>query len=592
MKSARPASSATVRTYTTSRDAISSIDDQLRICREQAARDGWQVVGVYKDAAISGSSVTLRPGIQQLIQDARHQRFDVILAEALDRVSRDQADIATLFKHLQFDGVALVTLAEGEISELHVGLKGTMNALFLKDLAKKTHRGMRGRVEKGKAGGGLCYGYDVAKRFDSEGEPVHGERTINPAQADIVRRVFREYANGISPLMIARRLNDEGIAGPEGKLWFHGTLRGHAKRGTGFLNNELYVGRLVWNRQRYVKDPRTGKRVSRINPVEEWVITDVPALRIIDDALWEAAKARQASIAIQYEGQIAATRQAIGMRSTVRPKSLLSGLLKCGVCGGAFTLRSKGRFACSAHRDTRACDNTHTIAREALEERVIGGLKDRLMTPEMVEEAIREFAAETNRLNHQRRSARGAAESELAKVTRSKTDIVDAIAAGRYSEALMDRLLDLEAREKVLKIAMADAPVDQPDIHPNIAAIYAQKVERLAEALNRPDDRDEAANAIRGLIEHVTLTPGAKRGEMDVTLHGEFGAIVNWLSGQGNTGGADGRRGRNSRVSFKMVAGAAPIHNTTYQYNFEFLIFFYTPLIRTPISTPYYLGIR
>jgi site-specific DNA recombinase len=87
-----------------------------------------------------------------------------------------------LFKHLRFAGVQIVTLAEGEISELHVGLKGTMNALFLKDLAAKTHRGLRGRVEKGKAGGGLCYGYKVVKRTDSEGEPVRGERKINEAR--------------------------------------------------------------------------------------------------------------------------------------------------------------------------------------------------------------------------------------------------------------------------------------------------------------------------------------------------------------------------------------------------------------------------
>ncbi len=70
-----------------------------------------------------------------------------MLAEALDRISRDQADVATLYKQLKFAGVTIVTLAEGEISELHVGLKGTMNALFLKGLAMKTHRGLRGRVE-------------------------------------------------------------------------------------------------------------------------------------------------------------------------------------------------------------------------------------------------------------------------------------------------------------------------------------------------------------------------------------------------------------------------------------------------------------
>ncbi|EQB07429.1 recombinase family protein, partial [Novosphingobium lindaniclasticum] len=135
--------------YSTDRQNPSSIEDQLRICREQATREGWRVIASYKDAAISGSSVTLRPGIQQLLEDARTGKFDLLLAEALDRISRDQADIATLYKHLQFAGITIVTLAEGEISELHVGLKGTMNALFLKDLAKKTHRGLRGRVEKG-----------------------------------------------------------------------------------------------------------------------------------------------------------------------------------------------------------------------------------------------------------------------------------------------------------------------------------------------------------------------------------------------------------------------------------------------------------
>jgi hypothetical protein len=57
--------------------------------------------------------------------------------------------VATLFKQLRFAGVPIVTLAEGEITELHVGLKGTMNALLLKDLAAKTHHGLRGRVCRG-----------------------------------------------------------------------------------------------------------------------------------------------------------------------------------------------------------------------------------------------------------------------------------------------------------------------------------------------------------------------------------------------------------------------------------------------------------
>ena len=143
-------------------------------------------------------------------------QVDIILAEALDRLSRDQEDIAGLYKRVQFADVKIITLSEGEISNLHIGLKGTMNAIFLKDLADKTRRGLRGRVENGKSGGGITFGYDVVKRIDANGEYARGERVINEAQAGIVRRIFAEYLSGVSPRNIAARLNAEGIACPSG----------------------------------------------------------------------------------------------------------------------------------------------------------------------------------------------------------------------------------------------------------------------------------------------------------------------------------------------------------------------------------------
>jgi site-specific DNA recombinase len=124
---------------------------------------------------------------------------------------------------------------------------------------------LRGQVEKGKAGGGRCYGCDVVKRIDSEGEPVRGERKIDEAEAATVRRIFREFAVRKSPRAIATDLNRDGIPGPFGHTWGDTTIRGHACRGNGIVNNELYAGVLVWNRQRFIKDPNTGKRVSRPN---------------------------------------------------------------------------------------------------------------------------------------------------------------------------------------------------------------------------------------------------------------------------------------------------------------------------------------
>ncbi len=97
---------------------------------------------------------------------------------------------------MRFAGVSTVTLSEGEVSELHIGLKGTMGALYLRDLADKTRRGLRGRIEDGKSGVGLCYGYDVVRRIDDAGEASRGERTINETEANVVRRIFIEYLEG------------------------------------------------------------------------------------------------------------------------------------------------------------------------------------------------------------------------------------------------------------------------------------------------------------------------------------------------------------------------------------------------------------
>jgi DNA invertase Pin-like site-specific DNA recombinase len=127
---------------------------------------------------------------------------------------------------MKFAGVRIVTLSEGEISELHIGLKGTMGALYLKGLADKTRRGLRGRVEAGKSGGGLCYGYDVVRRVSDDGQPIRGDRVINPTGAEVVRRIFREYAQGASSRAIAWGLNKDGVPGPFGHAWGPSTIHG------------------------------------------------------------------------------------------------------------------------------------------------------------------------------------------------------------------------------------------------------------------------------------------------------------------------------------------------------------------------------
>jgi len=227
--------------YSSELQRSASIEDQVRLCRARIDREGWSYLHAYTDRAVSGASA-LRAAYQQLLEDARRGQFDIVVAEALDRLSRDQEDIAGLFKRLNFAGVRLVTLAEGEISELHVGLKGTMNALFLKDLADKTRRGLEGRVRQGRSGGGLSYGYVVVRECDANGDPVYGGRKINQAEAEIVHRIFAEFAAGKSPRRIAVALNREQIAGPRRGEWDASTINGNAARGPVFSTTSFTSG--------------------------------------------------------------------------------------------------------------------------------------------------------------------------------------------------------------------------------------------------------------------------------------------------------------------------------------------------------------
>ena len=176
--------------YSSDLQREASIEDQVRECQRFAQQMNLRVVAVFSDAAVSGS-IEARSGLQALLSLGQSGAVDVVVAEALDRVSRDQEHIARIFKRLTFFQVKLTTIAEGDISELHVGLKGTMNALFLKDLAEKIRRGQKGRALSKRSPGGLPYGYDVVRQFGPDGRPDRGLRKVNEHQAAVVKKNLR-----------------------------------------------------------------------------------------------------------------------------------------------------------------------------------------------------------------------------------------------------------------------------------------------------------------------------------------------------------------------------------------------------------------
>ena len=504
--------------YSSELQREASIEDQVRTCKARIEQEGWTLAATYTDHAVSGST-RLRPGYQKLIEDARNGVFAIVVAEALDRLSRDQEDVAGLYKHLTFAGVKLLTLAEGEISELHVGLKGTMNALFLKDLAQKVRRGLEGRVRQGHSAGGLGYGYEVILDVGHRGEVIRGRLSINENKAAVVRRIFEEYASGRSPRAIATALNTESVPGPKGTPWNPSTIYGNWRRGTGILNNELYVGRRVWNRQRFIKDPRSGKRVPRYNQQQDWVVQEVPELRLVPDELWARAKKRQldARKTVTQIGNVRAERAR-------RPAYLLSGLLKCGVCGGGFSKRSETQYACSKAHDRGTCTNLLRIRRDVLEASVLAGLRTHLMQPDLVREFIAEYHRELERLNAGLDHERARQKSQLAQIDREIRAIIETIKSGVRSKSIEEELIALEARKEELSCGLKEAQPRLVRLDPRLADEYRRKVANLREELNREDVRTEAAEILRSLIHEIRLTPEV--GELQVELVGDLAGIL------------------------------------------------------------------
>ena len=526
--------------YSTDLQSSASIEDQIRSCRERIAALGGTVIEEYSDAAISGSSMTGRHGLRALLEDARLGHFDTVASEALDRLSRDQEDIAGIYKRLTHAEIAIITLAEGAVSELHIGLKGTMNALFLKDLAQKTRRGLRGRVEKGLSGGGNSYGYKVVNRLMADGSAATGEREVDPAEAEVVARIFSEYVSGKSARKIAAGLNRDGVPSPRGGQWNASTIHGSRQRRNGILNNELYIGRLLWNRQRFVKHPDTGKRISRLNPPEDWITAEVPALRIIDNQTWRNARALKS----RYASQAGNKRQT--------KKRLLTGLIKCGCCGGSMTIARKDRYYCAARREKGTCNASHGISAAEVERRVLDGLRDILFGNDaLVEEFTATLKAELARLKKDRNSGQHNFDKELAEVERGITRLISFITSGDGApESVRSELAKLEDRKANILAQKAQLAVPTVvEFHPNYADLYRRKINELGQLLSDEGNREEAMEAIRNLIDRIEVRAGTKRGVCEVTLVGALASILA-LGTNRNTRNSDASGG-----TFLMVAG-------------------------------------
>ncbi|WP_338828344.1 recombinase family protein [Bradyrhizobium sp. 27S5] len=352
-----------------------------------------------------------------------------------------------------------------------------------------------------------------------------GELAIDSAEAEIVRQIFADYLDAKSPRDIAAALNKKGLPGPRGGVWNASTIAGSRKRLNGILQNELYAGRIIWNRQSFIKDPETGKRISRENPRDQWMTAEAEQLRIIDAETWDRVRARRE----QRGGPIA--------RHATRPKYLLSGLIKRGCCGAGYVGGGRDKrgtlLICTRVKETGLCDNRRSVARDAVERLVLKCIEEQLAAPELIAEYVREYHRVARELHSSSAHRRRDPEKRLGNVNGSIAKAVDALLGETPSRALRDRLAALEAERDEIEGAIADVAPAMVEFHPNAANAYRDKVRDLKKALADADDDSRAAahEAIREIVEKVVVHPKGPYKPVEIEIHGQLAALLSMSEG-------------------------------------------------------------
>ena len=488
--------------FSTDRQSETSIADQERVCRVRAVALALDVVAVHVDQAVSGATpVERRKGGAEMLAAAQRRTFDVLIVESLDRLSRDSVDQTQTVRLLEHAGVRVIA-ADGRYDsqtaarKMMLGMQGIVSEAYVDAIRDKTHRGLAGQLERGFHAGGVPFGYRSVPSSERkrDGAPAGYMLEIDEDKATVLREIFARYAGGDSCQKIAADLNRRGVRGPRGGTWSVSGIYGSPAQCTGVLNNELYIGRQVWNRSHWVKHPITGVRERQERPESQWIVHARPQLRIVDDAAWRSVRERMGA------------KRGVGGRAGRGgfPTTLFGGLLRCGHCGGAVVKTDAKVYSCAARKDRGASVCTGVAIRTEIVDRVlVEHLRALLQDPNVIARLEREAVERQADASREAGSAIAAQRRRMADLKAEIVRVTDAIAAIGFSPALGDRLKRSEAELETLEHAKTRAGVT------SLPRAMRERVRVLIEGLEGAlrDEVPKAREALQAAFGEIRLVP-------------------------------------------------------------------------------------
>lgn len=274
-------------------DDSQSIQNQKSMLISYALSQGWEIYNIYSDDDYKGSDRN-RPAFRQLMQDAENRKFNIVLCKSQARFTRE-LELVEKIIHGQFVewGIRFVGYADNADTAVAGNKKarqinGLVNEWYIEDLSDNIRTVLTDHRKKGMHIGAFAlYGYQK----DPEQK---GHLIIDEEAAEVVRLVFKLYADGMGKTNIARYLNEKGIPNPtEYKkrkgLPYRGVAMKYASMWKYFsisdmLRNEMYIGNMVQGKYR---NPTYKSKSSKPVPREEWIVVENTHEPIIDRELWD-----------------------------------------------------------------------------------------------------------------------------------------------------------------------------------------------------------------------------------------------------------------------------------------------------------------
>jgi DNA invertase Pin-like site-specific DNA recombinase len=429
------------------------------------------------DEARSGQTTANREQFRKMLEQALHKKrpFNRILVEHTSRIARNPREALDVFSLLTYYGINVSYVSQGidtadATAEEMVTINGLIDSLYLRNLALETKRGLSGQVLKGFSGGGKRYGYYSEPILDGKVD-IYGNPTaegyvlrIHPLEADVVKRIYRMYGEeGLSARAIVSILNKElketgQPKPPRNKFWSFTSILGQRLYSTGILNNQLYIGIYVWNRSTSKRHPETGVRRRSLRASDEWIVTIKPDLAIVSKDLWDIVKSRQKTIAITSAGKYTKSKASYS-------KNLLTGHIKCAICGGSIVIVSggnrRGYYGCSSNwnKGESVCPMSARVDRDILESVIcrmlpINSTNNQCLIylRDKINHLLRKQIASKISIN-----ALAAIHAHLKKMEKEISNYVKAIGVGLNLDSITQALRNAEQKKAMLvdKIAQS-----------------------------------------------------------------------------------------------------------------------------------------